>query len=103
MGDVYDDDSLTTPVEGAAEASAAEGSTSPAVGRDEWVARHGEQRRPARRVVGTVEERLRTVPWWAWLTPRSSAVIALCRSASRAATSGASPSTPSSTCCSRSA
>ena len=37
------DDSLTTPLEGAAEASAAEGPTSPAVGRDEWVARHGER------------------------------------------------------------
>ena len=38
------DDSLTTPLEGAAEASASEGETSPAVGRDEWVARHGERR-----------------------------------------------------------
>ena len=45
MSDPTDwDDSLTTPLEGAAEASAAEGATSPAVGRDEWVARHGERR-----------------------------------------------------------
>ena len=43
------DDSLTTPVEGAAEASAAEGDTGPAVGQDEWVARHGERRSRARR------------------------------------------------------
>jgi branched-chain amino acid transport system permease protein len=62
------DDDLTRPLEGAAEASSAEGPASPAVGRDEWVARHGE--RVARRggVLGTLEVRLRTVPWWAWLT-----------------------------------
>ncbi len=34
----------------------------PAVGQDEWVARHAERRR-----FGIVEERLRRVPWWAWL------------------------------------
>src|SRR5262245_27114830 len=67
MGDVYDDDSLTAPVAGAAEASASE-ETSPAVGRDEWVARHGERRFRRGGVLGVVEERLRTVPWWAWLT-----------------------------------
>ena len=62
------DDELTRPLEGAAEASSAEGPTSPEVGRDEWVARHGE--RVARRsgVLGTLEARLYTVPWWAWLT-----------------------------------
>ena len=40
----------------------------PAVGRDEWVAREGE--RLVRRAgwLGTVEGRLRRVPWWAWLT-----------------------------------
>jgi ABC-type branched-subunit amino acid transport system permease subunit len=68
MGDVYDEDSLTTPVEGAAEASAAEGATGPAVGRDEWVARHGERRFRRGGTLGAVEERLRTAPWWAWLT-----------------------------------
>jgi len=68
VGDVYDEDSLTTPVEGAAEASAAEGATSPAVGRDEWVARHGERRLQRGGRLGTIEERLRTAPWWAWLT-----------------------------------
>jgi branched-chain amino acid transport system permease protein len=67
VGDVYDEDSLTTPVEGAAEASAAEGGTSPAVGRDEWVARHGERRFRRGGRLGVVEERLRTAPWWAWL------------------------------------
>jgi branched-chain amino acid transport system permease protein len=62
------DDSLTTPLEGAAEASAAEGPTSPAVGRDEWVARHGERRVRREGVLGTLEQRLAAVPWWAWLT-----------------------------------
>ena len=62
------DDSLTTPLEGAAEASAAEGPTSPAVGRDEWVARHGEHRVRRAGVLGTLEQRLAVVPWWAWLT-----------------------------------
>jgi branched-chain amino acid transport system permease protein len=67
VSDRFDDD-LTQPLEGAAEASAAEGATSPAVGRDEWVARHGQHvvRRSGR--VGIIEERLRSVPWWAWLT-----------------------------------
>jgi branched-chain amino acid transport system permease protein len=62
------DDSLTTPVEGAAEASAAEGDTGPAVGQDEWVARHGERRSRRGGVLGTLERRLAGVPWWAWLT-----------------------------------
>ena len=38
------DDELTRPLEGALEASTSEGPTSPAVGRDEWVARHGDNR-----------------------------------------------------------
>jgi ABC-type branched-subunit amino acid transport system permease subunit len=62
------DDSLTTPLEGAAEASASEGATSPAVGRDEWVARHEERRALRGGVLGTLEQRLAVVPWWAWLT-----------------------------------
>jgi branched-chain amino acid transport system permease protein len=62
------DDSLTTPLEGAAEASASEGAPGPAVGRDEWVARHGERRVRRGGVLGTLEERLAVVPWWAWLT-----------------------------------
>ena len=41
-------------------------STGPAVGQDEWVARHAENRYFEGRL-GTVEERLRLVPWWAWL------------------------------------
>src|SRR3954454_24404320 len=39
----------------------------PAVGRDEWVARHAERRFARSGVLGTLEERLRRVPWWAWL------------------------------------
>lgn len=39
----------------------------PAVGRDEWVARHGERRLTRGGRLGTVEERLRRVPWWVWL------------------------------------
>ena len=62
------DDELTRPLEGAAEASASEGATSPAVGRDEWVARHGERRTRRGGVLGTLEQRLAVVPWWAWLT-----------------------------------
>ena len=37
----------------------------PAVGQDEWVARHSERR--LRGPLGTIEDRLRRVPWWAWL------------------------------------
>ncbi|HKY24973.1 MAG TPA: branched-chain amino acid ABC transporter permease [Gaiella sp.] len=66
MGDRFDED-LTRPLEGAAEASAAEGPTSPQVGRDEWVARHGERRTRRGGLLGTIEERLAVVPWWAWL------------------------------------
>jgi ABC-type branched-subunit amino acid transport system permease subunit len=40
--------------------------TSPAIGQDEWVARHHQRRLPPR--LGKVEERLHLVPWWAWLT-----------------------------------
>jgi len=39
----------------------------PAVGQDEWVARHGERRLLRGGPLGTLEERLRVVPWWAWL------------------------------------
>jgi branched-chain amino acid transport system permease protein len=39
--------------------------TSPAIGQDEWVARHLDRRLPPR--LGKYEERLRLVPWWAWL------------------------------------
>jgi branched-chain amino acid transport system permease protein len=41
--------------------------TGPAVGQDEWVARHAEHRRVRGGRLGVVEARLRTVPWWAWL------------------------------------
>jgi branched-chain amino acid transport system permease protein len=39
--------------------------TSPAIGRDEWVARHYDRRLPPR--LGKYEERIRQVPWWIWL------------------------------------
>jgi branched-chain amino acid transport system permease protein len=39
----------------------------PAVGQDEWVARHAERRLMPGGPLGTLEERLRRVPWWAWL------------------------------------
>jgi branched-chain amino acid transport system permease protein len=43
------------------------GAEGPAIGQDEWVARHASVRfLPAR--LGVVEQRLRNVPWWAWLT-----------------------------------
>src|SRR6476646_8777673 len=61
------DDELTQPLEGAVEASTSEGPTSPAVGRDEWVARHGDNRTGRGGRIGKLEERLRVVPWWAWL------------------------------------
>ena len=60
------DDPLTDPAEGAPEAVTAGGS-GPAVGRDEWVARHGEHRARRGGVLGTIEQRLAVVPWWAWL------------------------------------
>ncbi len=44
------------------------GGAGPAVGRDEWVAREGERRVLRAGWLGTAEERLRRVPWWAWLT-----------------------------------
>lgn len=62
------DDELSRPLEGALEASTSEGESSPAVGRDEWVARHGGNREQHGGRLGTLEERLRLVPWWAWLT-----------------------------------
>jgi len=64
----FDHDDLTQPLEGAREAAAAEGPTSPEVGRDEWVARHGERRVRLPGPLASLEERLRGVPWWAWLT-----------------------------------
>ncbi len=62
------DDELSRPLEGALEASTSEGPTSPAVGRDEWVARHGDNRTGRTGRSGQLEARLRVVPWWAWLT-----------------------------------
>jgi branched-chain amino acid transport system permease protein len=39
--------------------------SSPAIGKDEWVARHLDRRLPPR--LGVIEQRLRRVPWFAWL------------------------------------
>jgi branched-chain amino acid transport system permease protein len=39
----------------------------PAVGQDEWVARHAERRARHGRLYTLLEDRFRTVPWWAWL------------------------------------
>jgi branched-chain amino acid transport system permease protein len=39
----------------------------PAVGQDEWVARHAERRITQGHFLGPIEQRLRRVPWWAWL------------------------------------
>jgi ABC-type branched-subunit amino acid transport system permease subunit len=75
VSDRFDED-LTRPLGGAVEASTAEGPTSPAVGRDEWVARHGERRARRGGLVGTIEERLSVVPWWTWLA-LFTAVVAL--------------------------
>ncbi len=62
------DDELSRPLEGALEASTSEGASSPAVGRDEWVARHGGNWTGRGGPLGTIEARMRVVPWWAWLT-----------------------------------
>ncbi len=40
----------------------------PAIGKDEWVARSGERRLRREGVLGTVEERVRSLPWWVLLT-----------------------------------
>jgi hypothetical protein len=39
----------------------------PAIGQDEWVARHGERRSQRAGIFGELEERARNAPWWAWL------------------------------------
>ncbi|RDI74422.1 Branched-chain amino acid transport system / permease component [Gaiella occulta] len=51
--------------------------TTPAVGKDEWVARLDDNRARRTGLPGVVEERLRNVPWWAWLTLFVAAVAAL--------------------------
>ena len=75
----------------------------PAVGQDEWVARHAERPLLPSGRLGTVEERLRRVPWWAWLVLFVAlfsllpvVVLERLRAPGRA-------STRCSTCCSRSA
>ena len=46
---------------------APEPSAGPAVGQDEWVARHDQHRAGRGGPLGTIEDRLRRVPWWVWL------------------------------------
>ena len=41
--------------------------TGPAIGKDEWVARHGERRQGRGGLFGQIEQRVRTAPWWTWL------------------------------------
>ncbi len=41
--------------------------TGPAVGKDEWVARHAERRVMPPGPLRTIEDRLRRVSWWVWL------------------------------------
>src|SRR5881398_3220308 len=40
----------------------------PAVGQDEWVARHAERRLVRGGPLAPMEDRLRAIPWWSWLT-----------------------------------
>jgi ABC-type branched-subunit amino acid transport system permease subunit len=44
-----------------------EESAGPAIGQDEWVARHGERRTGRPGWVGELEDRLHAAPWYAWL------------------------------------
>ena len=89
------DDELTQPLEGAAEAAAAEGPTSPAVGRDEWVARHGERRarqgRAARHARGAAAAR--ALVGLADAIRRALRLVPVV--VTTAGTGGGSPSTPS--------
>src|SRR6476659_10665371 len=41
--------------------------TGPAVGQDEWVARHAERRWLRSEMLGPFEDRVRAISWWAWL------------------------------------
>jgi branched-chain amino acid transport system permease protein len=43
------------------------GAEGPAIGQDEWVARHSDASFLPKRLM-PLEQRLRAVPWWAWLT-----------------------------------
>lgn len=58
-----DDSGHRSPDDGAQTVRAPAG---PAIGRDEWVARSGERRQLRDGRLGTVEARLRRVPWPAW-------------------------------------
>ena len=59
------DDTRDAPYEDAVPGAST--SAGPAIGRDEWVARSGERRLARGGPLGTVEKRVRAVPWWAWL------------------------------------
>ena len=51
----------------------------PAVGQDEWVARHGEQRLPPKGASAGSSGGSSVVPWWAWLVLFLGGVLALPR------------------------
>ena len=55
----------------------ASGTAGPRIGQDEWVARSAERRGGRGGWLGTLEERLRFVPWWAWLVLFVAVVAAL--------------------------
>jgi branched-chain amino acid transport system permease protein len=48
--------------------------TSPAIGQDEWVARHLDRRAAPETPMGRIGERLSRVPWWAWLVLFTAAI-----------------------------
>jgi branched-chain amino acid transport system permease protein len=55
----------------------ASGTAGPRIGQDEWVARSAERRTARGGRLGVLEERLRAVPWWAWLILFVAVVCAL--------------------------
>jgi ABC-type branched-subunit amino acid transport system permease subunit len=69
------DDEIQSPYEEAV--PGASGTAGPRIGQDEWVARSAERRGGRGGWLGTVEERLRVVPWWAWLILFVAVVAAL--------------------------
>jgi len=71
------DDDTTRDSEYEQAVPAASSTAGPAIGKDEWVARSAERRGGRGGRLGVYEARLRTVPWWAWLTLFIAVVAAL--------------------------
>ena len=69
------DDEIQSPYEEAV--PGASGTAGPRIGQDEWVARSAERRTGRGGWLGTLEQRLRVVPWWAWLILFVAVVCAL--------------------------